>query len=328
MRLKTSKVNILTENVLVTGGLGFQGMALVETLVRYGSNVTVLYRGDKKINRSTKSFLADVNFLKGDLLDFPTASRAVKGNNIVFHLAASSNSRALPNVSRDFYLNNMIGTMNIAAAVQAESSKLIFASTSQVYGRHWKRPYDVNDDLKSRNPYGASKIGGEKLVSLLANRDKLNVIILRLCNIYGVGQSTREKAIVPLFVEGAFRDKVIYIHGTGTQQLELLNIVDLCARYIQVMTLDDFSPNVLNIGSGEILKVVDIANFVQSIIGCKIKYRGKDIVDDVNKNFGMDLSLTNEVLGPMKPITFFSGLSKYISWVSENKSYESRQPLF
>lgn len=251
-------------SILVTGGAGFIGSHLVERLVEKGYNVIVvdnLLRG--KIE-NLSNVIDGIEFVRSSITNYNRMKEIIKKSDIVFHLAAVS--RVLPCIDHPelCFKCNIKGTEIIARLCSKYRKKLIFASSREVYGTAEYLPVDENHPLSPENPYGASKVCGEKIIEAYAKCYGLTYVILRIANVYGSRDFDR---VIPIFIERALKKEDLIVYG-GNQILDFIYIDDVTDALIKSIDLND--NNTLNIGSGTGITILNLARLI-------CKFTNKDI---------------------------------------------------
>jgi UDP-glucose 4-epimerase len=251
--------------VLVTGAAGFIGSHLVERLVEEGYDVTAvdnMLRG--KLDNLSK-VLDKIKFVKGDVRDYELMKEFVRGSELVFHLA--SLSRVLPSIENPelCFEVNVKGTEVMARLCSKYRKKLIFSSSREVYGSPKYLPVDEAHPLNPENPYGASKVCGEKIIEAYAKSYGLNYVTLRLTNVYGLRDFDR---VIPIFVEKALKGEDLVVYGAD-KILDFVYIDDVINALINAMDYDEGLA--LNIGSGVGTSLLELANLVRNMTNKEVK---------------------------------------------------------
>jgi UDP-glucose 4-epimerase len=251
--------------VLVTGAAGFIGSHLVERLVEEGYDVTAvdnMLRG--KLDNLSK-VLDKIKFVKGDVRDYELMKEFVRGSELVFHLA--SLSRVLPSIENPelCFEINVKGTEVMARLCSKYRKKLIFSSSREVYGSPKYLPVDEAHPLNPENPYGASKVCGEKIVEAYAKSYELNYVTLRLTNVYGLRDFDR---VIPIFVEKALKGEDLVVYGAD-KILDFVYIDDVINALINAMDCDEGLA--LNVGSGVGTSLLELANLVRNMTNKEVE---------------------------------------------------------
>ncbi len=252
--------------ILVTGGAGFIGSHLVDRLVEEGHEITVLdnlFRGRLR-NIDAHISSGHVEFLNQDIRNFDQVKKACSGCELVYHLAAQSNVMGAVEDMRYSFSTNVTGTFNVLLAAQEEGvRRLIFSSSREAYGEAEYLPVDEKHPLNSKNSYGASKAAGEKYCQVFQNSGDLEVVILRLANVYGPRDFNR---VIPIFIENIKRGKDITIYG-GKQLIDFISVPFV----VDVMRLAAHNREALsgpvNVGSGQGTTLFELANRLMTLFG-------------------------------------------------------------
>lgn len=257
-------------NILVTGGAGFIGSHLVDRLVDKGHRVRVLdnlFRGKREnIARHLKD--KTVEFYDNDIRFYDRIAPLFDDVEVVFHLAAQSNVMgAIENLDYSFY-SNVVGTFNVLkAAASAGVRRLVFSSSREAYGEARYLPVNEEHPLDSKNTYGASKVAGEKYCQVFQNMGELEVVILRLANVYGERDFDR---VIPIFLENVARGKDIHIYG-GQQVIDFVSVEIVVETMEQAMENQKALEGPTNVGSGKGTTLFQLAERIMQITGSKNK---------------------------------------------------------
>lgn len=254
--------------VLVTGGAGFIGAHLVNHLVAAGDEVVVL----DNLRRGVRSKLAPaerdggVRFVEGDLRDRGALLAAMAGTERVYHLAAQSNVLgAVTDVDYSF-TTNVVGTYNVLVAARDSGvSRVIFASSREVYGEVDRIPVAEERPMNPKNSYGASKAAGEVYCRTFQNTYGLDVSVLRLANVYGVGDRDR---VIPIWLDRAQRGDDLELYG-GEQILDLIP-VSLVVEALRRAAARELGGQPVNVGSGSGTRLRDLAAQVRALPGVAV----------------------------------------------------------
>lgn len=313
------------KKVLVTGAGGFIGSHLVERLVGLEAQVRAFVRYN---SRSDWGFIEDlpedarskVEISTGDLKDFGAVWNAVKDREVVFHLGALI---AIPYSyinPGDAVQTNVIGSLNVLnASRECGVEKLVHTSTSEVYGTALYVPIDEKHPLQAQSPYAASKIGADKLAESFHLTYDLPVATIRPFNTYGPRQSAR--AVIPTIIMQALtKDKVNLgaVHPTR----DFNYVGDTVSGFIRVAESPESTGEVINIGSGREISIVDLAYKIASLMDKNV-----DIISDASRirpkksevnRLLADNTKARKLLQWEPKISLDEGLSKTIEWISEH----------
>lgn len=316
--------------ILVTGAAGFIGSHLCKALLAKGYKVIALDDLSKGSRRNLSSILKDKNFQfkKIDIVNKKSLLR-VKNADIIVHLAASKIPRYGDRIKT--LRINSLATENVLELARKLKSKVIFASTSDVYGKMTKLPFKENSDLQFGAPevarwaYAISKLYDEHLIFGYAEQFGLNFVILRLFGIFGPNQH-RSWSGGPqsVFIDAILTGEPIEIHGNGKQMRTFLYIDDAIVAIVKSIESEKAVGHVINIGSVQETTIVELAKEISRIVGKPFKFKkvayksftGNKYEDILRKR--PDISKAKKLLN-WKPVTDMSiGLKKTIQWYNEN----------
>ena len=252
--------------VFVTGAGGFIGSHLCEALRDAGHEVAGL-----ELYNSFDSFgwldeIEGVERIRGDIRDPFALMEMVSGSDVVFHLAALISVPHSFDSPAPFIDTNVTGTLNVLKAALAASAKVVFASTSEVYGTAQYEPIDETHPLVAQSPYAASKIAAEKLVESFHVAYGLPATILRSFNTYGPRQS--ERAVTASIIRQALDPGCEEIaRGTTAARRDLMYVNDTVRAFMAALKVNSFGP--FNAGTGVAYKTGEIAGRVKDIVACE-----------------------------------------------------------
>lgn len=313
------------KKVLVTGAGGFIGSHLVEELVRSGADVRgfVRYnsRGDGGLLRELDGkILQEVEVIAGDLRDEDAVRKAVKGCQVVFHLGA------LISIPYSYYhpmevaSTNITGTLNVLQSCRDLGiERVVHTSTSEVYGTARIVPINEEHPLQGQSPYSASKIGADKLAESYYCAFNLPVVTVRPFNTYGPRQSAR--AVIPTIITQALVKDTIKLGNLNTTR-DFTYISDTVAGFIQAGVSEKGLGEVFNLGTGQEIRIGDLAEKVVGFIGRKVKIEVDRERLRPEKSEVLQLISDNRKAGEIlqwKPnVTFDEGLKRTIEWIAKN----------
>ncbi len=292
--------------VVVTGGAGFLGSHLVNSLVERGDSVTVidnLHRG--RVERIQAHISAKrVLFSRADIRDYAKLVNATKGAEIVYHLAAQSNVMGAFTDPDYSFTTNVIGTFNVLKAAAANRvRRVVFSSSREVYGDPQDVPVSESASMMPKNPYGASKTAGEAYCSAWNGTSGTECAVLRFANIYGPGDSDR---VIPLWMDKARSGGDLEIYG-GEQTLDFIHVDYAVAALLASEQRSNVGP--VNVGSGRGVSIRDLANRVLLVTGSRSRLRILPAREAEVKRFVADVTLMRDVLGVAPPEDPLGGLA-------------------
>ncbi|MFH1710164.1 MAG: GDP-mannose 4,6-dehydratase [bacterium] len=242
-------------NYLVTGGAGFIGSHLCRKLESLGHKVVSLDNMMHPCENPFDSKFADVRYSQ-DIVQF------FKGCDACFHLAAQiSVDRSIhsPQETIDINVN---GTLTILELCRKHNVKLVFASTSEVYGTAQNKKMDESHPLDAQSPYGASKLAADRLCKSYIDTYGLDISILRNFNTFGPYQGDDSYGgVIAIFTKAALAGKDLNIFGSGEQERDYMWVDDAVNAYLKVVS----RKGVFNAGSGTTIKVNRIAHLIKEL---------------------------------------------------------------
>lgn len=258
-------------NVLVTGAGGFIGSHLCEALLTAGANVTALIRYTSRSDwGNLEAFSADqkarLKVVAGNIEDSYFVSEQVRGNNVVFHLAALIGIPYSYSAPLSYVRTNVEGTLNVMEASRKHGvEKIIHTSTSEVYGSALYTPIDEKHPLQGQSPYSASKIAADKIAESYFLSFDLPVATVRPFNTFGPRQSAR--AIIPTIVIQALTQKEILLGALDTVR-DLNFVKDTVRGFIKIAESDQTVGETINIGFGKGISMGKLVQTILSLMGC------------------------------------------------------------
>jgi nucleoside-diphosphate-sugar epimerase len=257
-------------NVLVTGGAGFIGSSLVRSLAADGHAVRVLDDFSTGKAANLDGVDGDLEVLEGDLRDPAAVAKAVAGAEVVHHLAALpsvARSVADPRASHEV---NVSGTLNLLlAAVEAGVGRVVYASSSSVYGDTPVLPKHEDMPVSPRSPYAAAKLAGEAYCRSFARVYPIQTVCMRFFNVFGPRQDpgSRYAAVVPRFATRMLAGRPAEVTGDGRQTRDftfVANAVRACR--LAASAGPDAVGETMNVGCGDRISVLDLVELVNDLL--------------------------------------------------------------
>tara|TARA_Y100000310_G_scaffold125775_1_gene124511 strand:+ start:544 stop:1464 length:921 start_codon:yes stop_codon:yes gene_type:complete len=286
--------------ILVTGGAGFIGSHIVEYLVQRGNNVIVLDNLSNGKMQNISKVSDDINFVNGDVRDYNLVEQLVKDVDGVFHEAALVSVPESFKMQNEYFDVNVNGTENILKLAKEYGFKIVYASSSSVYGNPKSVPIKEDDDRNPLNPYAKTKLEDELLAEKYSEMG-VHVIGLRYFNIFGRRQSKEYAGVIKLFLEKIQQNKAPIINGDGSQTRDFVYVEDVVKANILAMD-SNIKHKFLNVGSGFSISILDLANACIEASGLSLKpVHGPQLPGDILDSKA-DLELIKKSL-EWKPIT-------------------------
>ena len=265
------------KTILITGGAGFIGSHLCEKYCQEGHTVICLDNFMNGNLANVRQLLNQRNFklIDGDIRDLDLLEKIMPGVNVVFHLAAQihvDRSMVEPGLT---YEVNVLGTQNILEASRRyDIEKVIYASTSEVYGPAEYVPMDENHPLKAPHIYGASKIAADRMCYAYIQTYAMNVYILRSFNTFGPRQKdTGYGGAISMFLKRVLSGMPPIIYGDGHQTRDYIYIDDIVRAYDSVFSYEKPIAGPINFGTGREVRIVDLANMIVDLCDGKSDVR-------------------------------------------------------
>ena len=260
---------------LITGGCGFIGSHLAETIVARGDEVVIIDNQSTGSIKNLQNIESKVKFIAGDILDKALLQKNVSEADYVVHLAAALGVLNIVNKPLQSLKINIQGTENVLEWADKFKKPVLIASTSEVYGKNDKVPLNEEDDriighpLKSRWSYSEAKAVDESLAYFYYLENKLPIRIVRFFNTVGPRQVGQYGMVVPRFVTAALRNESIQVYGSGDQIRCFCHVSDAIRALLLVIDSDKAIGQVFNVGNNQQISIMDLAKKVIEITGSK-----------------------------------------------------------
>lgn len=259
---------------LITGGAGFIGSHMVERLLDLGDEVRVLDNFSTGHRSNLERFASDVEIVEGDIQSYERAFTAVRGCDVVVHLAA------LPSVPRSVQdpltsnASNVIGVLNVLlAARDAGVRRVVYASSSSVYGANPQLPKHEELAPLPISPYAVAKLAGEGYCRSFGEVYGLETVAIRYFNVFGPRQDPRSQyaAVVPNFISALLRGSQPVIFGDGEQSRDFTYVQNVIDANVLAMTVDGIAGRVYNAACGVAVTVNQLFDQLRTITGAEIE---------------------------------------------------------
>jgi len=295
---------------VVTGGAGFIGSHLSEYLIKEGHSVIVI--DDLSVGKveNLENIKEKIDFHQVDILDFEEMEKIVGGVDGIFHEAALASVPESFEKPESYNKVNVGGTENIFKLAKKNGFKVVYASSSSVYGNPTKIPINENDEKKSLNPYASTKIETDCLAQKYSELG-VSIIGLRYFNVYGKGQSGQYAGVITKFMERLSQKKQPIIDGDGLQVRDFVFVEDVVKANLAAMT-SDLNFGFFNVGTGKAISILELAKLLIDLYGLSIEsIFGPTRKGDVKKSVA-DISLAIKKLNWKPETKLEDGLLKII----------------
>ena len=310
---------------MVTGAAGFIGSNFVRHLYNLGENIHVrvldklTYSGNLENLKEFQGRL-DFEFIKGDICDATAVQTAMQGAEVVVNFAAESAVDRSIDDPQSFIKTDIFGVYTLLeeARKQPNLKRFIQISTDEVYGHILEGSFKETSELKPRNPYAASKLGGERLAYSFFETYQLPVVITRASNNYG--PYAYPEKVIPLFITNLVDGAQVPVFGKGNQIRDWLYVDDHC-RAIKLLVEAGVNGEVYNVGGGQECENIELTCKLLAIMG-KDEHSIKFVQDRPGHDLRYSLDSSKlQQLGWRPYVSLDIGLQKTVQWYLENKDW-------
>ena len=308
-------MNLRDQRILVTGGAGFVGSNLVKRLLREGARVTVL---DDLFTGQVENLPPHgVEFVQGSVCETKTVESLVQSHQLVFHLAARNIVVSTRNPREDFE-TNIGGTLNVLLAARAAGGKrVVYTSSTSVYGNPRTLPINEDDPLSLLTPYAVSKLAGENYCMAFYESYDLPTTAVRYSNIFGPGQDPSNPycGVVAKFLDSLLAGRAPVVHGDGNQTRDFTYIDDAVEATLLAGTSDRALGEVFNVGTGVETRVNELAAVLIRLTGAHTTpaHTDRRDVDNIRRRV-VNIEKTRRALRWVPEVTLEEGLRRTVEW--------------
>ncbi len=301
---------------LVTGGAGFIGSNLVRGLLERGDRVRVLDNFSTGNRRNLEGL--DVEVVEGELRSYERVHNAVRGADVVYHLGALG---SVPRSVQDPLTSsavNVEGTLNVLLAARDEGvRRVVYSSSSSVYGTRRDLPVTEQTPPDPISPYGVAKLAAERYCVSFSRVYELETVVLRFFNVFGPRQSplSQYAAVVPLFVTAIGRGEPITIEGDGEQSRDFTYVSNVVDASISAAEADGASGRIFNVSSGSPATVNQLADAIGRIAGKAVERTfAPSRTGDIRDSWA-DIGAARDALGYEPQIDLDEGLRRTVEYL-------------
>jgi UDP-glucose 4-epimerase len=312
---------------LITGGAGFIGSNLAASLVEAGERVRVFDNFSTGFADNLRPFGDRIEVVEGDLRDYGAVRRAMEGVAYVSHQAAlRAVERSVDDpLSTDEV--NVHGTLHVLMAAREASTvrRVVYASSSSVYGETEALPKREDQAPAPVSPYAVSKLAAEHYCRVFTRLYGLETVSLRYFNVFGPRQHPKSQyaAVVPLFLRAALRGEALEVHGDGEQSRDFTYIDNVVAANRLALTAPGIGGEVLNVACGERHSLLDIVRIVEQLVGRELPRRHVAPRRGDVRHTLASIDRIRERTGYEPSVGFAEGLRRTLAWVRETPSAEA-----
>ena len=308
---------------VVTGGGGFIGSNLVRALLERGHEVRVLDNFSSGNRRNLADLVGDIEVVEGELRSYERVHAAVRGVEVVFHQGA------LPSVPRSVQdplttsAVNVEGTLNVLLAARDEGiRRVVFASSSSVYGSSGELPRVESAHPDPISPYGVSKLAAERYCVSFSRVYPLETVALRYFNVFGPRQdpTSQYAAVVPRFISAIAAGRAISVYGDGDQQRDFTYVDNVVQANLLAAEADGVNGRVLNVATGRSTTVNELAETIGALLDRPVERVTLPLRPGDIRDSWADTSRARQLLGWEPVIDLEEGLRRTAATFAEGSS--------
>ncbi|MBI5377699.1 MAG: NAD-dependent epimerase/dehydratase family protein [Thaumarchaeota archaeon] len=279
---------------VITGGAGFIGSHIAEYLVSVGHRVTIFDDLSNGKKDNLDSIIDKIEFVNGDIRNFELLKNTLRNADGVFHEAALASVQESFSKQQEYHDVNVKGTENVLKLGKEFGFKIVYASSSSIYGNPVKIPIEEDDPKNPINPYAQTKLDDENLAIKYAQMG-VRVIGLRYFNVFGERQSRAYAGVIKKFVKKVRNNEPPIINGDGQQTRDFVYVGDVVQANILAMK-SNVDHGFFNIGTNSTITVLELANLIIDSFGLSLKpIHGPELPGDV-KITKADISRAKKLL--------------------------------
>lgn len=292
----------------VTGGAGFIGSYLTKEIVKQGHTPIII---DSLLRGKLENLLpiTDYEFHKIDIRDFDVLKNAIKNVDGIFHEAALTDVQESFTKQQEYEDVNIRGTENIFKIAKEFGIRVVYASSSSVYGNPEKIPITEDSRRNPINPYGNTKLEDEFLAEKYSKED-VSIIGLRYFNVYGKGQTGSYAGVITKFINQLKAKKPPIIFGNGSQIRDFIFVEDVARANLAAMK-SKVSNGFFNVGTGITTSIEDLAHIMIELSGLDLKPQHEKPLDGDVQNSQADTTLSKKMLEWYHTTSLKDGLAKF-----------------
>jgi nucleoside-diphosphate-sugar epimerase len=315
----------MPEKVLVTGGAGFIGSHIAEECLKQGFEVKIIDNMLEGKMENINHFLNDIEFVKGDITDKEFLLKELNDVDFISHQAGLRSPFHSVEIPHEYNRVNIDGTLNLLEAAKENNVKrLVFASSSSVYGNPDRFPADETFLPDPKSPYALTKMAGEFYLKYFHETFGLETVSLRYFNAFGERQDPKNKyaCVIPKFLEKMLFNAPPLIYGDGRQVRDFVYVKDLAnANLAAFKSGKQSAGKAFNIASGEIYSLLDLVEKINALLGTSFEPEFFEVRDGDVKKTEASLDQARSLLGFQPQYSFDQALKNTVEWFKENKDW-------
>lgn len=319
-------------HILVTGGAGFIGGHIAESVAEDGHDVTVLDNFEPYYDTGLKRHNAEIareaasqgdgsyELVEGSVTDGELVDGLVADADVIFHQAAQAGVRTSVEEPKKVNDYNVTGTLNLLEAIREHGiDRFVNASSSSVYGKPQYLPYDEEHSNEPVSPYGASKLAAEHYTRIYNEVHDLPTVSLRYFTVYG--PRMRPNMAISNFVSRCINGKPPVVYGDGSQTRDFTYIDDVVDANQKLLTDDSADGEIMNIGSTDNIDILTLAKTIRDKIDPTLDIEFADRHDSDAEQTHANISKANELIGYEPSRDIREGVKEFISWYQQNRDW-------
>jgi nucleoside-diphosphate-sugar epimerase len=303
---------------LVSGGAGFIGHHLVRGLLERGDQVTVIDDFSTGLRSRLDSFRGEITLVEGSILDSVALDRAAANSDVIFHEAAIASVAQSIVTPRRTNETNVTGTIEVMlAGARHKVRRVVFASSSAVYGIPERLPCREDQRPEPMSPYGVSKLAGEHYVHTLGHLHGVETVVLRYFNVFGPGQDPASEyaAVIPKFGTAVLQGEAPTIYGTGEISRDFIYVDDVVAANLLAAMPTSPSGLTCNVATGSHHTLTQLLQSICTAVGREVEPilgppRVGDIIDS-----RADIAAARQALDFSVSVSFDEGIARTMDWL-------------
>jgi UDP-glucose 4-epimerase len=318
--------------ILVTGGAGFIGGHLVETFAHEGHDITVLDNYEPYYDLGLKDHNVEIGrnaaahsegtyeLVDGSVTDADLVDDLTANVDIIYHQAAQAGVRTSVEEPAKVNEYNVTGTVNVLeAARKHDLDRVVYASSSSVYGKPEYLPYDEEHPNEPVSPYGVSKLAGEHYARVYNEVYGLPTVALRYFTVYG--PRMRPNMAISNFVSRCMRGTSPQVYGDGEQTRDFTYIEDVADANSTLLTDDSADGKVMNIGSTDNIDIATLAEVVRDEVDPSLDIEYTAAREGDAEHTHADISKANSLIGYEPSRDIHAGVREFIEWYENNRNW-------
>ncbi len=298
--------------ILVTGGAGFLGSALVRRLILLGHDVRVI---DDLSAGDPARLPGEASFSRGDVNDLPRLWTLLQGVECVYHLAARVSVQESTRYPREYNAVNVGGTVSVLEAMRDVGVKrLVFVSSGAIYGKQEAQPVYETLPPNPRSPYAVSKLAAEQYVRTIGQLWDVETVCLRVFNAYGPDQQlpVTHPPVIPYFIQQTLGDGSLVVHGNGQQTRDFVFLDDVMDALVAAAIAPNIDQRVINVGSGVETSINDLIRQIGTVLDHDVHPLYVDSQSGGEQRMCADLTLAHTLLEYTPKVFLEEGLRRVV----------------